>query len=54
MKYFKFVFLLGAIALFFLGLYQWLWLTRIDFAALYVALAAVGYGVYLHVIKSDR
>jgi hypothetical protein len=54
MKYFKFSFLLGAIVLFLLGLYQWLWLSRIDFAALYIALAAVGYAVYLHVTKLDR
>jgi hypothetical protein len=54
MKYFKFVFLFGAIGLFFLGLYLWLWLSRVDFAALYIALAAIGYAVYLNITKSDR
>lgn len=54
MKYLKFVFLIGAILLFFLGLYLWLWMDRVDFAALYIALASIGYTVYLHITKSDR
>jgi len=50
----KFIFLVGAIVLFGLGLYQWLWANLVDYAALYMALAAIGYGVYLHITKSDR
>ena len=54
MKYLKLVFLIGAILLFFLGMYLWLWMDRVDFAALYIALASIGYTVYLHITKSDR
>jgi hypothetical protein len=54
MKYLRFLFLLGAIILFFFGLYNWLWLDQIAYAALFVALASIGYSVYLHMTKSDR
>ena len=54
MKYLQYLFLIGAIILFFIGLYNWLWLNQIASAALFVALASIGYSVYLHMTKSDR
>ncbi len=54
MKFVKYVFLIGAIAVFLLGLVNWLWKASIDYAAMYFALSAIGYAVYLHITKQDR
>ena len=54
MIYINYFFLLGAIVLFFVGLYFWLAKTQIDYAALYFALAAVGQSTYLHAIKANK
>jgi hypothetical protein len=54
MKYFNYVFLLGAIVLTFVGLYFWLAKGQIDYAALCFALAAMGHSTYLHATKSDK
>ncbi len=54
MKYINYVFLLGSIILFFIGLYYWLAKGQIDYAAFFFALAAVGHSTYLHSTKSDR
>jgi uncharacterized membrane protein YiaA len=54
MKAVKYLFLVGAIVIFLLGLYNWLWSAKIDYAAMYFALSAIGYAVYLHISKEDR
>ncbi len=54
MKYINYVFLVGAIVLFFAGLYFWLGKGQIDYAALCFALAAIGHSTYLHAAKSDK
>jgi hypothetical protein len=54
MKYINYIFLLGAIVLFFVGLYFWLAKAQIDYAAFFFALAAIGHSTYLHATKSDK
>ena len=54
MKYAKYIFLLGAIALFFVGLYYWLAQGKMDLAAFFMALSSISYSVYLHATKADR
>ena len=54
MKYINYVFLFGAIVLFFIGLYFWLGKAQIVYAAFFFALAAVGHSTYLHATKSDK
>ena len=54
MKYINYVFLLGAIVLFFIGLYFWLVKAQIDYAAFFIALAAIGHSTYLHATKLDK
>jgi len=54
MKYINYVFLLGAIALFFIGLYFWLGKAQINYAALFFSLAAIGHSTYLHATKLDK
>jgi len=54
MKYINYTFLLGAVVLFFIGLYFWLGEAQLDRAAFFFALAAVGHSTYLHAAKSDR
>lgn len=54
MKSINYIFLAGAILLFFTGLYFWLGRAQVDYAALFFALAAIGHSTYLHASKSDR
>ncbi len=54
MKYINYGFLLGSIVLVFVGLYYWLALSRIDYAAFYLALSAMGHSVYVHATKADK
>ena len=54
MKYLNYIFLVGAIVLFFAGLYFWLAKAQIDYAAFFFALAAIGHSTYLHATKSDK
>ena len=54
MKYINYMFLIGAIILFFIGLYYWLAKSQFDMAAFYFSLAAVGQGTYLMATKSDK
>lgn len=54
MKYLNYGFLLGAIVFVFIGLYYWLGMHQMDYAAFFLALAAIGHSVYLHATKSDK
>ncbi len=54
MKNIKWLFMIGAVVLFFFGLYRWLWVSQIDYAAFFFALASISYSVYLHSSKEDR
>jgi hypothetical protein len=54
MKYINSVFLLGAIILAGFGLYYWLAKGQIDYAAFFLALAAMGHATYLHATKADK
>ena len=54
MKIINYIFLVGAILLFFTGLYFWLVKAQIDYAAFFFALAAIGHSTYLHASKSDK
>ena len=54
MKIVNYGFLLGAIVLFFIGLYYWLAKSQIDYAAFFFSLAAVGQGAYLMSTKAEK
>jgi hypothetical protein len=54
MRYINYIFLVGAVVLFFAGLYFWLAQGQIDDAAFFFALAAIGHSTYLHATKSDK
>ena len=54
MKYINYGFLLAAIVLTFAGLYFWLAKGQIDYAAFWLALAAMAHSTYLHATKSDK
>jgi hypothetical protein len=54
MKYINYGFIFGSIILFFVGLYFWLAKGQIDYAALYLALAAGSQGAYLLATKVDK
>ena len=53
-KYINYIFLVGAVALCFGGLYYWLGRGQMDYAAFCMALAALSHGVYVHATKVDR
>ena len=54
MKFVNYLFLAGAVILFFVGLYCWLAKGQIDYAAFFFSLAAVGQGAYLMATKADK
>jgi hypothetical protein len=54
MKYINYVFLLGAIVLTGFGIFYWLAEGRIEYAAFFLALAAMGHSTYLHATKADK
>ena len=54
MKYINYGFLLGSIILAFIGLYYWLSVSQIEYAAFFLALAAMGHSVYVHSTKADK
>ena len=54
MKYINYGLLVGAIGLTFVGLYFWLAKGQIDYAAFWLALAAMSHSTYLHSTKSDK
>ena len=54
MKYINYGILVGSIVLGFVGLYFWLAKGQIDYAAFFLALAAMGHSTYLHSAKSDK
>lgn len=54
MKIVNYGFLVGAIVLFFVGLYYWLAKSQIDSAAFFFSLAAVGQGAYLMSTKAEK
>jgi hypothetical protein len=54
MKYINYGFLLGSIIFVFIGLYNWLARSQIDYSAFFLALAALGHSVYVHSTKADK
>jgi hypothetical protein len=54
MKIFSYVILVATITLFFFGLYYWLAIWQMDYAAFFMALSAIGYGLYLHITKANK
>lgn len=54
MKIVNYLFLAGAVILFFFGLYYWLAKGQIDYAAFFFSLAAVGQGTFLMSTKADK
>jgi hypothetical protein len=54
MKSINYIFLAGSIVFVFIGLYYWLAKGQIDYAAFFLALAAIGHSTFLHASKSDR
>jgi hypothetical protein len=54
MKYVNYIMLVLAVLLAFTGVYYWLVIRQIDYAAFFFALAAGMHSVYLHSTKADR
>ena len=54
MKYMKYILLLFAISLTFIGLYYWLVKGQIDYAAFCLAIAAMTHSTYLHATTSNK
>jgi hypothetical protein len=54
MKIINYLFLVGAVVLFFVGLYFWLAKSQFDMAAFFFSLAAVGQSTFLMATKSDK
>jgi hypothetical protein len=54
MKIINYLFLVGAVVLFFVGLYFLLAKSQFDMAAFFFSLAAVGQSTYLMATKSDK
>lgn len=54
MKIINYLILIGAIVLFFIGLYYWLAKSQFDMAAFFFSLAAIGESTYLMSTKSDK
>lgn len=54
MKLINYVFLVGVVILFFVGLFFWLNKGQLDVAAFYFALAAISQSTYLMATKADK
>lgn len=54
MKIISYLFLVGAVVLFFIGFYYWLAKSQMDMAAFFFSLAAISQATYLMATKSDK